>query len=71
MRDNAGMSSSAQPASLEVDPHVCIVCGAAIEDDAAIEDSNGWRWLSDGQGSLLPLCPTCPLPTDVADYALN
>jgi len=45
---------------------VCAVCGAAIEDHDDIEDSNGWRWLSDGRGGLLPLCPTCPTPPDIA-----
>jgi hypothetical protein len=47
-------------------PDACAVCGSAVEDDGDIEDTNGWRWFSDGRGGLLPLCPTCPVPTDIA-----
>jgi hypothetical protein len=50
----------------DYDPEACAVCGSAVEDEGDIEDSNGWRWFSDGQGGLLPLCPTCPVPTDIA-----
>lgn len=55
------------PSSLDQNdqPAVCSVCGAALEEDGDIEDSNGWRWFSDGRGGLLPLCPTCPVPTDI------
>ena len=45
---------------------VCAVCGAVVETDGEIEDSNGWRWFSDGRGGLLPLCPTCPVPSEIA-----
>ena len=44
---------------------VCAVCGAVLDDDGAIEDSNGWRWFSDGRGGLHSLCPTCPVPTTI------
>jgi hypothetical protein len=44
---------------------VCVVCGTVIENEADIEDSNGWRWFSDGRGGLLPLCPTCPVPAEI------
>ena len=47
------------------DPDTCAVCGSTVEPDGDLEDSNGWRWFSDGRGGLLPLCPTCPVPTDI------
>jgi hypothetical protein len=40
---------------------VCTVCGAEVEE-GDVEDTNGWRWFSDGKGGLHPLCPTCPPP---------
>jgi len=42
--------------------HTCAVCGCAVDLDD-VEDTNGWRWFSDGRGALLALCPTCPVPT--------
>jgi hypothetical protein len=48
----------AEPASSH---EVCAVCGAAAKT-GDIEDTSGWRWFSDGQGGLFPLCPTCPVP---------
>lgn len=39
----------------------CCVCGAEIEA-GDLEDTNGWRWFSDGRGGLKSVCPTCPLP---------
>jgi hypothetical protein len=50
-----------------VDPHatsVCSACGCSINDDD-IDDTNGWRWYSDGQGGLHPVCATCPAPTSL------
>jgi hypothetical protein len=43
---------------------VCSVCGAAADVDD-VEDTNGWRWYSDGRGGLRPLCATCPPPASV------
>jgi hypothetical protein len=40
---------------------VCSVCGRTVADND-IEDTNGWRWYSDGRGGLRPLCATCPAP---------
>ncbi len=42
----------------------CVVCGAATNADE-IEDTNGWRWFSDGRGGLLPLCASCPVPEEL------
>jgi len=50
-----------------VDPDatsVCSACGCSITDDD-IDDTNGWRWYSDGQGGLHPVCATCPAPTSL------
>ena len=58
--DRAGAARNRRPQNGPED--VCAVCGAAVEQDGEIEDSNGWRWYSDGQGGLLPLCPACPPP---------
>jgi hypothetical protein len=57
-----------QPPRLDANDQqgVCAVCGRAVEDEGDIEDSSGWRWFSDGRGGLLPLCPTCPVPPDIA-----
>jgi hypothetical protein len=44
---------------------VCAVCGVSV-DSEDIEDTNGWRWFSDGRGGLLPLCPDCPVPEPLA-----
>ena len=45
---------------------VCAVCGVAVDDEGGIEDTSGWRWFSDGQGGLLPLCPSCPVPSGIS-----
>jgi len=42
---------------------VCAVCGAEARTEA-VEDTNGWRWFSDGRGGLVPLCSSCPVPTE-------
>jgi hypothetical protein len=47
---------------------VCSVCGLAVDTDD-IEDTNGWRWYSDGAGGLKPLCAGCPPPAAVEDEA--
>ena len=44
---------------------ICSVCGRAVADDD-IEDTNGWRWYSDGRGGLRPLCETCPVPASLS-----
>jgi hypothetical protein len=41
---------------------VCSACGSSVADDN-VTDTNGWRWYSDGEGGLRPLCATCPAPT--------
>ena len=43
----------------------CSVCGRAVADDD-IEDTNGWRWYSDGRGGLRTLCATCPVPASLS-----
>jgi hypothetical protein len=44
---------------------ICSVCGCtAVDDD--VDDTNGWRWYSDGRGGLHPLCATCPVPTSLS-----
>jgi hypothetical protein len=51
-----------------VDPgasSICSVCGCTVADEA-VEDTNGWRWYSDGRGGLRPLCATCPDPTSLS-----
>jgi hypothetical protein len=40
---------------------VCSVCGSSVPI-GDIEDTNGWRWYSDGRGGLRPLCASCPPP---------
>jgi hypothetical protein len=40
---------------------VCSVCGCSVPV-GDIEDTNGWRWYSDGRGGLSPLCASCPPP---------
>jgi transcription initiation factor TFIIIB Brf1 subunit/transcription initiation factor TFIIB len=47
---------------------VCSVCGC-VADVNDIEDTNGWRWYSDGKGGLKPLCATCPPPLPAEDEA--
>ena len=44
----------------------CVVCGAETNANE-IEDTNGWRWFSDGKGGLLPLCASCPVPEELLD----
>jgi len=51
------MENPARPPSRQV----CCVCGKVTEGQE-IEDTNGWRWFSDGRGGLWPLCATCPVP---------
>ena len=43
---------------------VCSTCGCSITDDD-IDDTNGWRWYSDGRGGLRSLCATCPVPSSL------
>ncbi len=46
---------------------ICSVCGSAVAEDD-IENTNGWRWYSDGRGGLRTLCATCPAPTSLSSY---
>jgi hypothetical protein len=57
-------SQSIDAERMETDLTVCSVCGAAADVDD-VEDTNGWRWYSDGRGGLRPLCATCPPPASV------
>lgn len=43
---------------------VCSTCGCTVAD-GNIDDTNGWRWYSDGRGGLHPLCANCPAPTSL------
>jgi hypothetical protein len=46
---------------------VCSVCGRAVAE-GDIENSNGWRWYSDGRGGLHTLCASCPAPSSLSSY---
>ena len=46
---------------------VCSICGCTVAEDD-IENSNGWRWYSDGRGGLSTLCATCPAPTSLSSF---
>jgi hypothetical protein len=47
---------------------VCSECGCSVPV-GDIEDTNGWRWYSDGRGGLRPLCASCPPPVAEASGA--
>ena len=50
----------------EHDSSVCGGCGRVV-DMTDVEDTNGWRWCSDGKGGLVAFCADCPLPDQTRD----
>ena len=59
-RSSGAVNATALAEQVDADgSSVCSVCGRSVAEDD-VENSNGWRWYSNGLGGLMTLCSTCP-----------